>query len=536
MPKITSQTGLTLATTSALADGNVFIDTTGFLIHVGQHVALDEGGVSLQALYSFLMKQWATMDYEKFKFPIESITPGEFELKNGWDFADDTTRYLIRDGGWNLLSADNLTVYEVWMNIQTLGNFNAATDQAYYMHSAVGTPVNFQLDGVVNQAVQIYGDGVSGRANIDYRTTAASEFSVFLREQGKTYASYNLNIEQAKTSLKNNVYALPLSNAIDLDIEASDASIILNTTSADFSVASNVITDVGGTPFAGLIVGDTIVLGSTAGGTNDGIYTIKVATSSTVVEVNETMTNETSTAGVTITGKTAYLAMKITWGANTNDFGSGAENFGILIDANSGTLQEIYEFVQYKLRQPTDIDDGVGTETGQVSDAMLGFVGPTLKTKLTADGGVYIENFLTADTNDLVFVDDTGVEKTYPYVAAGVINFNDNLQADGASAKYWMYFASAGTFIYNTSTAAIVNDNDSMPIAGDLTGNLASVSFSFDYEGNVQGGRTPNVNAPIILIAIGTNNAQYVSASDSLTRSTLMSFTLTAAKERNYVA
>jgi hypothetical protein len=113
MAKITGQTGLALATTSALADGNIFIDTTGFLIHVGQQGSLDEGGVSLQALYSFLMTQWATGDYEMFKFPIESITPGEFELKNGWDFADDTSRYLIRDGGWNLLSADNSTIFEV---------------------------------------------------------------------------------------------------------------------------------------------------------------------------------------------------------------------------------------------------------------------------------------------------------------------------------------------------------------------------------------------------------------------------------------
>jgi len=159
------------------------------------------------------------------------------------------------------------------MNIQTLGNFNSLLDQAYYMHSAVGTPVNFQLDGVVNQAVQIYGDGLSGRNDFDYRLTSNSEFSVFLREQGKTYASYNLNIEQAKTSLKNNVYALPLSNAIDLDIESSDASIVLDETSSDFSVASNVITAVGA-DFTGLEAGDTIVIASTAGGTNDGTYTV----------------------------------------------------------------------------------------------------------------------------------------------------------------------------------------------------------------------------------------------------------------------
>jgi len=480
------------------------------------------------------------------------------------------------------------------------------------MHSAVGTPVNFQLDGVVNQAVQIYGDGLSGRNDFDYRLTSNSEFSVFLREAGKTYASYNLNIEQAKTSLKNNVYALPLSNAIDLDIESSDAAIVLNETSSDFSVASNVITAVGA-DFTGLVAGDTIVIAGTLGTANDGVYTVKTFTSATVIEVNEAMSNESSTAGVTITGKTAYLGMSVTWfpdlapasttftglnvmtcadqtfvtdgyvagqqfriaGSSNNDgvytilsltetaitiigtetfaandagdasvvinqareIGTGSYyDYRIIIDGNNGTLQEIYEYVQYQLRLATDIDVGPGTELGKVSDAMLGFVGPTLKTKITTDGGVYIDNFAIADTNDLVFVDDLGTERTFPYVAAGVINFNDNLQADGASAKYWMYFLSAGTFIYNTATAAIVDDNDGVDISGDLTGNIASIAFSYDYEGNAQGGRTPNTNAAIVLIAIGTNNAQYVSATDTLTRSTLMSFTLTAAKERNYVA
>lgn len=459
MAKITGQTGLVLASTSGNlgVDGNVWIDTTAFTIGLAEFGDLSSDGVSLQALYSFIMTQWKDAGFEAYKFPIESLTDAQFEVRNGWDWADDTTRYLIRDGGWNLLDPTNSTIYEVWMNIQTLGSFDSPTDQAYYIHTADGTPTDFQLPGEVNQAVQIYGDASHG--DFDYRSSGASNFIVYLRIQGKTYASYNLNVEQAKASLKNIAYSLPLSNGVDLDIEATDNDI-------------------------------------------------------------ETLA--------------PYTGMSITWGATQQTI-EGTNDFSITIDANNGTLQQVYEFVQWSLRQSSDIDDGAGEAIGLISDEMLQFVGPTLKTKLTSDGGVYITNFNVADTNDLVFVDDLGEERTYPYVAAGTINFNDNLQADGANASFWMYFADAGGNLYNTANAIIVDDNSGVDIAGAINGQ-AQISFDFDYDGNVQGGRTAGTDASVILVAIGTNNAQYVSASGTITRSTLNSFTLTAAKERNYVA
>ena len=532
MAKIISPSDLVLSTTKAQLgiDGNVWIDTPTFKVDLGLFGSLSTDGVSLQALYSFIKEQWKTNALlPMFKFPIDAITGEQFEFVNGWDFEDNNARYLIRDGGWALKSILNV-VQEEWMNVTTLGAFDAGTDQAYYIHTADGTPTNFVLAGEVNQAVQIYGDGSHGA--FDYRLTASSEFVVFLREQGKTYATYNLNIDQAKTSLTYRLYAMPLSNGTDLNITASDASMILDETSSDFSVATNVITAVGA-DFTGLAVGDSIVLGSTAGGTNDGTYTIKVWTSSTVIEVNEAMTNETSTASVTIKAKLVYALMDITWGAIQIDFGSGNRDFGILIDGNSGTAEEIYEYNQYQLRLGTDIDEGAGTEIGRISDSQLEFVGSTLKTKLTADGGVYIENFLPADTNRIVFVDDLGVERTYPFVAAGTIGFNPNL-VDATDGTFWMFFTDANGNAFNTAAAIIVDDDGGTDINGSITG--ASVAFTFDYDGNVQGGRTPVTDADVTLVAIATDTAQYVLATGTIGRSTLNVFTMTAALERNYVA
>jgi hypothetical protein len=184
---------------------------------------LSTDGVTLQALYSFLKEEWKSdSNLIKYPFPMIAITEEQFELQNNWDFFDDTTRYLIRDGGWALkdLLGNNR---EMWCNITTLGNFVAPlADLAYFTQESGDfvTPTVFQLTGPVNQAVKIYGDVTHG--NFDYRTY----FKIFLREEAKTYASYDLIDEQNLTQLTYKKYAMPLANASDaVKVTHSDAVI-----------------------------------------------------------------------------------------------------------------------------------------------------------------------------------------------------------------------------------------------------------------------------------------------------------------------
>jgi len=81
----------------------VIFDPTGKTMQIitGGNISLD--GVTLQALYSFCKEEWKT-DNELFKYPFPwiGITAEQFELVNGWDFADTASKELIRDGGWAL--------------------------------------------------------------------------------------------------------------------------------------------------------------------------------------------------------------------------------------------------------------------------------------------------------------------------------------------------------------------------------------------------------------------------------------------------
>lgn len=214
-------------------------------------------------------------------------------------------------------------------------------------------------------------------------------------------------------------------------------------------------------------------------------------------------------------------------------------NFNIIIDGNGAVKESIYEFVQWSLRQSVDIDAGAGDVRGKISEELLEFVGDTLKTKLTSDGGVYIDDFLTSDTNSLVFVDNTGVERTFPFVAAGTLLFNDNIQND-ANAIYRVFFTNddAGDNVgrdFGTSSATTINNNSAVPIAGNVTG-AASIAFDFDYDNNIQRGTASSgTTAPYTAVSIGLSTAQYVVTTGSIVRSTSNAINFVAALERNYL-
>jgi len=226
----------------------------------------------------------------------------------------------------------------------------------------------------------------------------------------------------------------------------------------------------------------------------------------------------------TISTTAPYTGMSITYGAVTRSIGGVSYNFNIIVDGNNGSTQQIYEFVQYSLRQATDIDDGAGTQVGFLANDLMKFEGDTLKTTT----GVAIDNFQAGDRNNLVFKDTGGTDRTFPFLATGTISFNANLVSD-SSAIYRMFFTSG----YGTGSAILVDDNSGTDISGNVGGS-ATVAFDFDYDGNTQGGRTAGTDANVTVVAIGLDTAQFVSATATIGRSTGQNISLVAPLERNY--
>lgn len=237
----------------------------------------------------------------------------------------------------------------------------------------------------------------------------------------------------------------------------------------------------------------------------------------------ESADGKIAASDATIAADAPYTGMTIEYGSVSRSIGGVNRTFGVIVNGNNATAEQIYEFVQYSLRQASDIDDGAGTEVGTLADGLMGFVGETLVTQ-----DVFIDSFQANDTNRLTFTDSGGTQRTFPFVAAGTLSSNSNLTGD-SGAIYRMFFATG----FGTASAVIVNDNGGNVISGNVGGN-ASIGFDFDYDGNSQNGRTPGTDADVIVVAIGLDSAQYVSATATITRATGQNISLVAPLERNY--
>jgi len=238
---------------------------------------------------------------------------------------------------------------------------------------------------------------------------------------------------------------------------------------------------------------------------------------------------------VAVAGNLPYTDMNITYysTAQSRTIGASSYDFDVIIDADVAdngslpTAEEIYEYVQYSLRQTSDIDAGAGSVSGNTADSLLKFVGDTLVTSQ----GVFIDDFSSTDINRIEFYDSTNTKRTFPFMAAGTINFNQNL-VDDSGAVYRMFFTDANGNNFGDSDALIVKDNAGVDISGVIAS--GSISFTFDYDGNVQGGRTAAQDAAITVVAIGLDKAQYVKATSAIGRSNANSVSLVASLERNY--
>ena len=208
--------------------------------------------------------------------------------------------------------------------------------------------------------------------------------------------------------------------------------------------------------------------------------------------------------------------------------GASSYPFRVVIESNGATLEQIYTKCQYLLRQATDIDAGAGTVIGKTANELCYFVGDTLVTTQ----GVFVNNIQAGDLNRIEFYDQNNVKRVYPYSSAGTITFNTPLVTGGAG-YYRMYFLDTVTGDYGTASAITVNDKDGVAIAGTISG--SSVSFTFDYDGNVQGGRTAGTDAAIVLVAGNKGYAKPVVVTGTITRAKGISFGAVAETDRAFV-
>lgn len=543
--------GYVVDTSFAASTEEIVINTSTKTISLKVTGNLLNAGATVKAVYSKLKDAWlenATLI--KFPFAMGPITDEQFELVNGWNWdkvntsgtsgASLNTTELLRTGGWSVVNTSG-AVTERWFGVVTLGALGdplTSTDQVYFQQvGASEASVNFKLTGKVNQAVQFYSDP-NGDGNVADGYDRKSYFKIFVREWQKLYAQSEI-ADIGVSEVTYQAYRFPLTNSADLKVTKTEVQIDANSD---------------GTPDVGVYANVNITYLRHSGG---GFYNVRGDFASATVYAIGDVVKDTGNnrwykciLGYTSTG-TLPSANATNWAAYEGErlIGSTYYPYTVIIDGDttvgpsvSGAARtiEIYEAVQYKLRQAIDIDnDGTGSVTGKTASALLRFVGDTLVTS----SGVFIDSFNTQDTNAITFTDSLNQPRTFPYVAALTVNFGQNLQ-DDQFAKYWVFFTNddAGDnlgYDFGTTNAIIVQDKDSNPMSGNVNPawptKRSSVSHSFNYDSNVQRGtNSDGTNAPITVVGLGLSTGQYVSATGTIERSTANAVSLVAALERNY--
>lgn len=523
----------------------VYISTSGKTIKLVKVGNLSDDGVTLKCLYSFLKEEWKndpnTKNLAAFPFPMVPITDESFEWVDGWDLANDASRYLLRTAGWTVRNTAG-AVTQKWAGVVGLGSILGNDDQLYFDQGAGAT--DFELTGQVNQAVPILSDP-NGDGNYVDGFDRRTQFDLFAREYDQIYGASDL-AAIGVTTMDSIAYRFPISTTADQNIEDTDGDVAANapytsifTRYFDQAFTRGVDSATGRSFGIVIDVGThSGVDGSAPGGasvltTAEGGMTVNAFAGGSLV-IHEGTDAGTSFPVVSNTATTITVTGTIASGSNL----SFTAHPSAPVEAS---LKEIYTKVAYLLRQSGDIDATDQSVIGKTADELLVFVGSTLyagsRTPTNPNGGgsgVIIEGFGASDTNDLVFYDNGGTTRTFPYVATLALSFGANLVAD-ASAKFWVYFTTlpGASNDYGESGALLVEDADAADMTGDVSAQ-ASVTLSFDYDNNVQGGRVAQTDADVTCVAIGLATGQYVRATGTISRSTANSISLVAALERNY--
>lgn len=472
-----------------------------------------------------------------------------------------------------------------------------------------------------------------GTTTIAYDNANAVSVQLRIRDgdaKGKTFQTSGLT-EAGETAIASKVIKFPLANAADQKIDVTDANVVTGDwaevriryldqaydRTVDSARAFGIVIDAGTYSQANgaaattsrwdsaeINLGSGEALADYAGGT----LIIHEGTNAGSHTISGTPVDSAGTLQVTLVGTPLTVT-----GTDESFTVQRATPLGV-------SAQNVFERVQYELRQATDINssaDGVviGLMTGELA-AYVGdnvTFGGALSTNPNGGGdGVIVEGFDANDTNNMFFIHNAGgAAINFPFVAAGNLNFNANLTGD-TDPEYWLYFqytervtnsdidvvgpsgstydleGTLGTYLvndyirisgfaqaennglfrvtvvnvsgsdytvirvdgeavgtaetnqtvsvdanpYNSPDAIIVNDNGGSPIVGAASS--SSIAFDFDYDNNVQGGRTTGT-AVCVLKASGLELGQYVEIlNQQITRDTGLSFTATSPLERNF--
>lgn len=206
-----------------------------------------------------------------------------------------------------------------------------------------------------------------------------------------------------------------------------------------------------------------------------------------------------------------------------------AGNFNFSANLDAATNAETFYTVYFSYITRTTTVGGLAITGASGTTAVIDVSGETgILDHLASGDYIYLTGFSTNSTNDGLYITneatgDTTADEVSVTKQDGVTIIDDavgdTIQVDQNP------FESPG--------AVIVKDNAG-PTDMSSTITAATIGWDFDYTNNVQGGRTPDTDAPIRVVAQALDGAEWIDATHTITKATGQNIAINANDERNY--
>ena len=398
-------------------------------------------GIKMEALYAFengergsdeALRAFDRYFKGTFKFggAFELVNANKFDDANGSATSLTTDdRFKIRGSGWierNVAGA----IGRIYYGVKSLGNIEALSQPYYQLAAGIaGAPVNFDKDGPIDEAIQVFGNAV-----VDTDTTTF-DTRIYLSNKIRTFG-YNF-----------------------------DEKIL----------ADSGVTEMGGYA-SGFAIGETPHL--TSGNyTLADVYGGAQAAPWTTMGLEEKDTPQTETGFTTADGD-------FTWVLN-NTIGDLDECVAFLDAlAQSPDVDDINDHASNTLS---------GKRVGVWYDYSAdGKIQPKVGTGAASEG-LFIDGLVGTDKNRVIFTDDAGDTKIYPSYSNVAVEVGQGAVDDTNAWFHAFFLDGPAAADYNTAAALTVEDASAAAVKGVTDGSTGhssgtQVLFEFDWYLDTIGG------------------------------------------------
>lgn len=208
----------------------------------------------------------------------------------------------------------------------------------------------------------------------------------------------------------------------------------------------------------------------------------------------------------------------------------------VLSNTLGGTAQECAAYLDALALQDADVDAGAGTYNGRKGRVWYSRnAAGKIVTASIGGEGLFIEGLSTSEQQNVIFTDNAGATKTYPFFPEIRITVGSAAVAD-TNAWYHVYYADgAGAADFDTAGAVTVNDSSGNPVKGNVAADAVGgvISFPYSYDTNTQAGLSAGVNKDMVVLVEGDGGAAQAITYFTVTRSTTVPVTCAPAIDTN---